>query len=247
MRRFFDWQIVVALVLVVLSIVFYSLHYLVFRDLHHIFIYLIGDVAFLFLDVLIVVLVLHRLLAFREKKQLNKKLNVIIGVFFSEAGNELLRKMSEIDQDLPEIRRALVVTNEWSEKEYRHARVIIGRHQGRLDGRKANLEQIRAFLAEKRDFLLRLLENPNLLDHESFTNLLWAIFHLTEELAHRRDLNKLPDQDRQHLIGDLQRAYRQLIGQWLDYIKYLGRDYPYLFSLALRTNPFDDNASIEIK
>jgi hypothetical protein len=38
-----------------------------------------------------------------------------------------------------------------------------------------------------------------------------------------------------------------LIMQWLDYMKHLKHDYPYLFSLAMRTNPFDANASIEVK
>jgi hypothetical protein len=52
------------------------------------------------------------------------------------------------------------------------------------------------FLLEERDFLLRLLENPTLLEHESFTDLLRAVFH-----------------------------------------------HPYLFSLAMRTNPFDRQAS----
>ena len=95
--------------------------------------------------------------------------------------------------------------------------------------------------------MLNLLENPNLLEHESFTNLLWAVFHLTDELVHRSDLKKLPDSDYQHLAGDIKRAYHQLLIQWLDYMKHLKHDYPYLFSLAMRTNPFDANASIEVK
>jgi len=31
--------------------------------------------------------------------------------------------------------------------------------------------------------LLGLLGNPNLLEHDSFTDLLWAVFHLMEELS----------------------------------------------------------------
>ena len=49
---------------------------------------------------------------------------------------------------------------------------------------------------QKRDFLLRLLENPNLLEHDSFANLLLAVFHLTEELAQRRDLDRLAPRTR---------------------------------------------------
>ncbi|MBA7569274.1 hypothetical protein ES708_11013 [subsurface metagenome] len=36
------------------------------------------------------------------------------------------------------------------------------------------------------------------------------------------------------------------ISEWLDYMKHLKNNYPYLFSLAMRTNPFDANASVEV-
>jgi hypothetical protein len=95
----------------------------------------------------------------------------------------------------------------------------------------------------KRDFLLRLLENPNLLEHETFTEHLRAVFHLTEELTSREDLMGLPDTDYAHLSGDIQRAYGLLVHQWLDYMRHLKDNYPYLFSLAMRINPFDQSAS----
>jgi hypothetical protein len=214
---------------------------------HHIFLYLIGDIAFLFVDVLIVMLVLHRLLVFREKRSILKKLNVVIGTFFSEVGTELLRKCSKFDPELSNIGRDLVVTKDWSDIEFRKVRKSIQSRQGNIDSKKGSLTEVKDFLVGERQFLLNLLENPNLLEHESFTNLLWAVFHLTDELAHRRDLSGLPDTDYQHLSGDIKRAYHQLILQWLDYMKYLKHDYPYLFSLAMRTNPFDENASVEVR
>jgi hypothetical protein len=91
--------------------------------------------------------------------------------------------------------------------------------------------------------LLRLLENPNLLEQEAFTEQLWAVFHLTDELYYRSELTSLPDSDYQHLAVDAQRAYRALTSEWLKYMAHLLKRYPYLFSLALRTNPFDPSAS----
>lgn len=38
-----------------------------------------------------------------------------------------------------------------------------------------------------------------------------------------------------------------LINEWLDYMKYLKANYPFLFHLAMRTNPFDRSASITVK
>jgi len=33
----------------------------------------------------------------------------------------------------------------------------------------------------------------------------------------------------------------------LAYMKHLKKEYPYLFSLAVRTNPFDPGASVEVR
>jgi hypothetical protein len=110
-----------------------------------------------------------------------------------------------------------------------------------------DLEKLRSFLIGKRNFLLRILENPALLEHESFTELLRAVFHLTEELELRKDFKTLPDSDFAHLQVDMERAYARLVDAWLDYMKYMKGRYPYLFSLAIRTNPFDVNATPIVK
>jgi hypothetical protein len=246
MKRFFNWQMVLALILLGISALFYLLHYAVFHDVHHIFLYLIGDIAFLFVDVLIVMLVLHRLLVYREKQVILKKLNMVIGAFFIEVGTELLRRFSEFDTGFSVLKERLIVTGGWADRDFAKARSFVQTHQSGMNPSAAGLSDIRDFLTRKKDFLLDLLANPNLLEHDAFTNLLWAVFHLTDELSHRQDLGSLPEADRQHLSGDIQRAYRQLALQWLEYMKHLKKDYPYLFSLALRTNPFDAEARVEV-
>lgn len=64
-----------------------------------------------------------------------------------------------------------------------------------------------------------------------------------EELVHREDFKNLPKEDYEHLANNVKRAYMLLSQQWLDYMKHLKQSYPFLFSLAMRTNPFDQNAS----
>ena len=46
-----------------------------------------------------------------------------------------------------------------------------------------------------------------------------------------------------HLSGDITRAYGLLVREWLAHMEHLKREYPYLFSLAVRMNPFDPEAS----
>ena len=247
MKRLFNWQVLLGLSLIALSALIYFIHYLIFRDMHHIFIYLIGDIAFVFLEVLLVTLILHQLLGYREKKAMLNKLNMVIGMFFSEVGGELLKIFISFDTKPSEITQNLIITNESFEKEFLKICKSVKEHTYNIDSKRGDLEDIRNFLNEKRHFLLNLLGNPNLLEHDSFTNLLWAVFHLTEELSLRKSLNGLPETDYQHLAGDMKRAYHLLILEWLDYMKHLKTNYPYLFSLAVRTNPFDTNASVEVK
>jgi hypothetical protein len=247
MKRFFNWQIMFGLVLISLSAVVYYIHYLLFRDIHHIIFYLISDLAFVFIQVLLVTLVLEQFLQYREKKVMLHKLNMVIGAFFSEVGTELLNRFSAFDKNACKITQQLVVTGDWSNQEFLKVLKIVKTHNYDIDSRQGNLESLRDFLKGKRQFLLGLLENPNLLEHESFTNLLWAVFHLTEELVQRSRLVGLSDADYKHLAGDIGRVYNSLITEWLQYMEHLKNKYPYLFSLAMRTNPFDAAASVEIK
>ena len=49
-----------------------------------------------------------------------------------------------------------------------------------------------------------------------------------------------------HLGGDCKRVYSLLVPEWVRYMEYLRAHYPYLFSLAMRKNPFDTSASVVI-
>jgi len=246
MKRF-NWQILLGLLLIALSAFFYLIHYGIFRNAHHIFIYMIGDVAFVPIEVLLVTLIIHQLLSARDKRSMLKKLNMVIGAFYSEVGTRLLESFSEFDKHPDTIREYLIMDKDWSSKKFSHTAKQIKKYDYSVDIKKGNLEELQRFLVGKRNFLLGLLENPNLLEHESFTELLWAVFHLTEELSYRNDVNRLPHTDYQHLSGDIRRAYVLLLSQWMVYMKHLETDYPYLFSLSLRTNPFDPNATPEVQ
>jgi len=241
-----NWQISLGIVLLILSILVYTFHYLVFRDPHHIFIYLIGDIAFVFIEVLFVTLIIHSLLTMREKKTRLEKLNMIIGTFFSEVGTDLIDYFSNNDPNISNVKKELLINEDWSEKEFTSMTNRLKQYTCSVDITKIDLPKVRTFLSTKNDFLLRLLENPNLLEHESFTELLQAVFHLADELEHRKKLKHLSPNDYKHLARDIKRAYSQLVQGWLDYMRYLKKNYPYLFSLAMRLNPFDDHATVEV-
>lgn len=246
MKRLFSWQIMLGFGLVALSALVYWIHYLIFHDLHHIFLYMIGDIAFVFMEVLLVTLILHNLLNRREKKSMLKKLNMVIGAFFSEAGTDIIRAFAEFDTEASNIQRMLIVQKDWSKTDFLKISAQLKKRDYFLEIKKSDISNLKKLLIEKRGFLLNLLQNPNLLEHQNFTTLLWALFHLTEELSARNELVNISESDAEHLANDLKRAYRLLLLQWLAYMKHLKNNYPYLFSLAMRTNPFDPDAKVSL-
>jgi hypothetical protein len=186
------------------------------------------------------------MLSRREKQTRMRKLNMVIGVFFSEVGTKLIRNFSDADPHFAEIQKGMVVTEKWTDRDFLAVSKHLKNFPYGIDISKTDLVFLKKFLLRQRDFLVRLLENPILLDHESFTDLLRAVFHLTEELAYREDPRQIPGTDQSHIAGDMKRAYGLLVLQWLEYMQYLKGNYPYLFSLAMRTNPFDRQASAVI-
>ena len=241
--RIRTWQLALSVSLLVLSVLLYVIHYVIFHDSYHIVYYFLLDIAFVPIEVLLVTLIVHELLSARERRSMFEKLNMVIGAFFSEVGTKLLALSFACDTDAEHIRTELEAIGGWTGSDYATMRRRLNNYPFNIDKDKIDLRSLQGFLIARRDFLLRLLENPNLLEHEKFTELLWAVFHLTDELAFRTDVDSLPDSDRAHLAGDMRRAYVLIAQEWLTYMGYLKREYPYLYSLSMRTNPFNPKAS----
>ncbi|HEX2695431.1 MAG TPA: hypothetical protein VHP61_06730 [Acidobacteriota bacterium] len=242
-----SWLLPVTLVFVALSLATYFVHYLIFRDARSIFFYLIMDVGFLFLNVLVVIVFIERVLARREKRAMLEKLNMVIGAFFSEVGLELLRRFSACAAHAEDLRALCGIRPTWRHADFAKAEAAAAAFPYEMTISPTMLRELRAFLGKERDFMVRLLENPSLLEHDRFTDLLWAVFHFAEELAFREgNLEDLPPTDLVHLEGDAQRAYSRITVEWLIYAEHLKENYPFLFSLAARINPFGEHPSATV-
>ena len=237
MMKRYRWVLSVAAILLACSVLAYAFHYLAFRDVHHILIYLVGDIAFLPIEVFLVVIVIERLLARRERASVLEKLNMLVGLFFSELGVKLLGQLTDAIENKEEIRPRLGVDAEWSARDFERARAFVAGFDYRADAGQLNLPALRDTLADQRDLLTNLLANPNLLEHERFTGLLWAVFHLMAELSARQSLDDLPESDLAHIAGDVVRAYSRLTTEWLRYCEHLQARYPYILSIVVRTHP----------
>jgi voltage-gated potassium channel len=182
------------------------------------------------------------LLVKRDTQSRMRKVNMVLGFFFSEVGDWLLALLLDCDDSIDTIRVHLLVKVQWKHDDFTKKLKILKNHDFKINIDKADLPPIHSFLNSKRTLLVSLLENPVLIENESFSEALLAVFHLADELGCRQSFDNLPETDLNHLTGDMNRAYQRLVEQWLFYLQHLKGQYPYLFSLAIRKNPFDPDA-----
>ena len=174
-------------------------------------------------------------------------MNMVAGAFFNEVGNYLLSELFKYFGNREEITKRLNIKESWNKKDFKEAAEYADHLKIDLDCRDVDLVNLKAFLNQKREFLVTLLANPNLLEHDRFTDLLWSVTHLDEELQSRTQVIDLPEADLKHLAVDIQRFYDHLVSEWLDYVEHLHTNYRFLYSLVLRTHPFQENPSAIIK
>ncbi len=174
----------------------------------------------------------------REKRLRAEKLDMLVGLFFSQVGSTLVRRLIRADAGASALRENCDVSLRWTKENFKKAENILKNYHYDIDMAAIDLPAMSALLAANSEFLVRLLEHPNILEHETFTSLLQAVFHLKEELAHRPKLDALPDCDREHLRLDLRRIYSQILLQWLHYLDHIKDNYPYFFSFQCRVTPF---------
>jgi len=237
---------IVAVALVGLAALLHFTHYLIFHDAHHVFIYMFGDIAFLPVEILVISLVVDRVLSEREREALRQKMNMVIGTFFSVLGRPLMARLPEMLENREEVMGPLAIAPKWTKQDISRAREQTRDVRLKIRPGAEDLEYLREVLIGNREFLLRLLANPVLLEHDDFAELLWAISHLEDELSARGDLAALPQSDLNHLAGDVHRLYSHLLREWLEYMAHLNERYPFLFSFASRTNPLRPDANVTV-
>lgn len=246
------WKIKFSIIMVIAIIVIYGSNILILKDPEHVISYIWTHLGFIPVDILIVAFVLDEIISKKEKEAMLEKLDMIMSTFFSELGNDLIGQLSSVNAHKADTNYLQSIKN-WDDKDYENKLKEIKNQNIPFkadvapEEREEYLTNIRDLLINKREFIIGLLNNPNLLEKEEFSGLLTAILHLDEELEHRPDLSKVSDIDFNHLNGDMERIYNKLIHEWIYYLRYLNKHYPYMIALIVRTNPFDENADAYVK
>lgn len=230
--------------LVGLSLFLHYVHYLIFKDAHHTLIFLVADIAFIPMEVFFTSLVLDKLLEKRELSHLLERLNMLIGLFYTELGTDLLKEIVVGDNDLNLIRKDSIKEKCEDKISFDILVKDILSHEYIIDIHKINLKNIQTQLDNNKDLIITLLTNNNLLEHETFTEMLMAIIHLKDELNSRYNDN-IEEYEINHISKDIEVAYKYLTIEWAKYMEYLRDNYPVLFTKALINNPFDNRSKKE--
>ncbi len=230
-------NVIVITLLVILSIVIYYVQYLIFHQAENTLFYLLQDLAFVPIQVALVTLIINRFLNVMETRKKIKKINVIISTFFVETGIEVISTVSRFNRNNDAFCEKIKIEEFNRKKEYKLKKEVM-EFKFDIYADPAKLEELYSILLKYKGSMLNMLTNPNLLEHDSFTDMLWAVFHVADELQVRGKFDKLDKEDIDHLSNDIFRAYNALIVEWINYMSYLNAEYPFLFALALKKNPF---------
>ncbi len=232
------WEIKISAILLLMSLFFYIVNYLTFHDTTFIEKYILVQLGFLPISVLLVSIVLNSLISRRQKQERIEKLNIVIASFFAEIGKDLLRYLSKYDMEIEEFAKDIISIEDFSDEDFDELKERIGERNYNINIERMNLYELRKFLLDNKEFAVNLLDNPTLMEHERFTELLWNLLHVTEELRRVLNFEKLPQEDRLDIKSDIENLYRLLSYEWVYYVQYLKNTYPHIFIYEAKTNPF---------
>lgn len=223
------YYIVVSLVLVGLSTIMFLIHYLVFGQAVNTAYYSLMNLCFIPVNSLVVTLILERLIDYKAKQERMEKLSMLIGLFFTEVGYKLMRLIIKADKGG---KNSITSFNNLDEVKNQ-----VEKHNYTIDMKDIDLDEIKDVLLENSNLLVNLISNENITEHEIFTDLLMSVIHLRDEIIfYKNDKNN--QLDISHLEKDILRVYKNIAMQWVDYLKYLNKSYPFLYNNAIRLNPF---------
>lgn len=228
MRKHKDF-IFISILLSGLSFVMYIIHFFTFGDFRNTMYYTFLDISFLPLNVLIVTFVFNNILEKREKKKILNKLNMLVGLFYTEMGLDLMRICIDSDKNAKGIVKDFDNLNDVEK--------IIKSHNHKIRVSNIDFKVLEELLLNNKELIVNLIGNPNILEHQCFAELLMSIMHLIDEINFRKR-HGITTEDMQHLAGDINRVYKHITAQWVGYLKHLKDTYPYLYTTAISHNPY---------
>lgn len=243
-KKRFKETILIAIILVIISLVLFYIQSQIFNDSSYIVSLIFANIAFIPLNTFFTAFIIENLIEKRNTFHKMEKLVMIKGVFFSEFGSELLQKLVKYDSNAKAISAEAHVNKNWGSKEFKKLNRVMDNHAFESNINKVPLLEISNLINKNKDFLLSIITNPVLMEHEIFSDMTVALFHLKEELQDIYINTDCPCCDDAHLRQDIKNLYRLMAKNWAAYMRHLKEEYPALFVKAMIHNPFNRNISL---
>jgi len=229
--------LITIILLFVTSAVIYFIQFEVFHDPDTSAFYMLQDWAFLPVQIAIVTIAVGMIVNEREKRQRLSRTRTLASSFFRDFGTDLISAMIKYADPSPSLSCLAFIDHSWTSRDYIQASAGLKATELTTHCTADDLLALKPLLLSKKADLQAIASNSALLEHEDFTDMLWAIFHLTDELIMRGSLENQSAADMAHLNVDAERALRGLLSNWLCHIEHISTAYPYLYLLELEKNP----------
>ena len=207
----------------------FLVHYLIFGQLENTIYYSLMSLCFIPINILAVTLVFETIMEKHSKNERMNKLNMLVGLFFSDFGFTLLTLIAASDKKIKSLNLDFNDLESCSD--------ILKAHSHQIDFQKINYTQLKKLIVDSREILSSLISNENILEHEIFADLLMSLMHLRDEILFVQHM-ELTKEEALHLEGDIIRVYKNLSLQWINYLSHLKQFYPYQYKSSIKFNPF---------
>lgn len=223
------YYFVISFILIALSSIMFFIHYLIFGQALNTAYYSLMNLCFIPINSLVVTIMLEKLIDYRAKKDRIEKINMLVGIFFTEVGGKLMHFIIDADKDAKNY-----ITNF---EDLNKIKKSLYEYDYKVDMNYIDLCTIKNILVEHSDLFVTLISNESILQHQIFTDLLMSVIHLRDEIIFMEKDNEL-EPNINHLENDVIRVYKNISIQWISYLEYLQKSYPFLYNNAIRVNPF---------
>ncbi|CEN84891.1 hypothetical protein GOD95_02960 [Paeniclostridium sordellii] len=223
------YYFVISFILIALSAVMFLIHYLVFGQALNTAYYSLMNLCFIPINSLVVTIILEKLIDYRAKKDRIEKINMLVGIFFTEVGGKLMHLIIDSDKDAKNY-----ITNF---EDLNNIKKCLNEYDYKVDMNNIDLCSIKNILLENNNLFVTLISNENVFQHQIFTDLLMSVVHLRDEIIFMEKDDSL-ELNINHLENDVIRVYKNISIQWISYLEYLNKSYPFLYNNAIRVNPF---------
>lgn len=223
------YYLFISFILISLSVIMFTIHFMMFGQALNTAYYSIMNLCFIPINSLVVTIILEKLIDHRSKKERIEKLNMLIGIFFTEIGGKLMHYIIVSDKNTSDFN--------FNFEDLKYVRTTLTNHDYNIEIDEIDLNSIKNLLVENNNLLINLISNENLLQNQTFTDLIMSIIHLRDEILFFES-NTLEEVSKKHLENDILRVYENIVIQWVFYLEYLKKFYPFLYSNAIRVNPF---------